>query len=143
MTSWKSQIVKSDEKFKAWFQYIEEFHYAHSVFYFLVNPQVSLSHFRNYLLTLLKLVFFGYPSYLLNRSRYSNPWKLQSLVNSWIEEIEKDFDHVLILEELDKSLAVLVLKLCWSIEDVAHLKLNSMAWLTKHFNFYIFEFLNH
>merc|ERR1712176_267864 len=48
------------------------------------------------------------------------------LVDAWIEEISNDFDHVLILEELDTSLAVLMIKFCWKLDDVVHLKLNSM-----------------
>ena len=38
-----------------------------------------------------------------------------------------EFDVILILEELDLSLAVLALKFCWEVEDVVHFKLNSMV----------------
>lgn len=48
------------------------------------------------------------------------------LVDTWINEIDRDFDHVLILEHLETSLAVMMIKFCWSLDDVVHLKLNSM-----------------
>ena len=72
----------------------------------LINPQ---------------FIFFGYPSFLLWGSEY----RLKSLVDTWIDEILHDFDYILILEELDLSLAVMAMKLCWSIDDVAHLKVGN------------------
>ena len=87
--------------------YLNSFSYQHSVFFFLVNPQ---------------FVFFGQPSYLLSPSSR----RAGDLVNTWIMEIERDFDLILILEELDVSLALLVLKFCWEVQDVVHLKLNTM-----------------
>jgi len=91
---------------KPW-DYLESFHFAHSAYLFVVNPQ---------------FLFFGYPSYLLSMP-YQRGYQL---VDAWIHEIEQDFDHMIILEDLDRSLAVLMLKLCWSVEDVMHLKLNGM-----------------
>ena len=91
-----------------------------------------------------QLIFFGYPSYLLQNTVN----RLQNLVDNWIHNIEEDFDHIIILEglflnlkdffiqitffnrfqtknlDLDRSLAVLMLKLCWDIEDVVHLKVS-------------------
>ena len=65
-----------------------------------------------------QLVFFGYPTYLLSAGKN----RLNLLVRAWIEEISADFDHMLILEELDTSLAVMMIKFCWNVDDVAHLK---------------------
>ena len=42
-----------------------------------------------------------------------------------------DFDVILILEELDLSLAVLALTFCWEAEDVVHFKLNTMVTKTE------------
>ena len=42
-----------------------------------------------------------------------------------------DFDVVLVLEELDLSLAVLALTFCWEAEDVVHFKLNTMVTKTE------------
>ena len=42
-----------------------------------------------------------------------------------------DFDVILILEELDLSLAVLALTFCWEVEDVVHFKLNTMVTKTE------------
>ena len=39
-------------------------------------------------------------------------------------QVESDFDLVLILERLDESLVLLADKLCWSLQDVATLKIN-------------------
>lgn len=89
---------------KPW-EYLESFHFAHSAYLFVVNPQ---------------FLFFGYPSYLLSMP-YQRGYQL---VDAWIHEIEQDFDHMIILEDLDRSLAVLMLKLCWSVEDVMHLKVS-------------------
>ena len=47
---------------------------------------------------------------------------MSKLVDSWISEIMADFDHILILEALDTSLAVMMIKFCWSIDDVVHLR---------------------
>ena len=100
-------IGEMNQFLKMPWEYLKNFPYAHSAYYFAVNPQ---------------FLFFGYPSYLLNMSYQ----KAADLVDHWLEEISEEFDHILILEDLDRSLAVLMLKLCWSIEDVLHLKLNSM-----------------
>ena len=48
--------------------------------------------------------------------------RVSKLVDSWISEILADFDHILILEALDTSLAVMMIKFCWSIDDVVHLR---------------------
>ena len=64
------------------------------------------------------MVFFGYPTYLLSPGKN----RLMLLVRAWIQEISNDFDHILILEDLDTSLAVMMIKFCWNIDDVAHLK---------------------
>ena len=43
-----------------------------------------------------QLIFFGYPSYLLQNTVN----RLQNLVDNWIHNIEEDFDHIIILEGL-------------------------------------------
>ena len=85
---------------------MEKFHFAHGAHFFLYNPQ---------------LVFFGYPSYLL---KYTSSYHVNLLVDSWLGEIDRDFDHVLILERVDTSLALMMIKFCWSIDDIVHLKVN-------------------
>ena len=60
-------------------EYLKGFRYDHSAYFFTMNPQ---------------FLFFGYPSYLLQSQENS----LLQLVNAWIQEIENDFDHILILE---------------------------------------------
>jgi len=45
-----------------------------------------------------EFVFFGQPTYLLSPKSQ----KAGDLVNSWILEISKDFDLILILEELER-----------------------------------------
>ena len=100
-------FIKEIEKFliDPW-GFLNPFAYSHSAYLFIINPQ---------------FIFFGKPSYLL-RNTENNLWQL---VDNWIKEIENDFDHILILEDLDNSLALLTLKFCWSIDDVVHLKLNT------------------
>ena len=83
---------------------MSKFHFAHGAHFFLYNPQ---------------LVFFGYPSYLL---KYTSSYHVNLLVDSWLGEIDRDFDHVLILERVDTSLALMMIKFCWSIDDIVHLK---------------------
>ena len=68
------------------------------------------------------MVFFGQPTYLLQPFEE----QLQDLVDSWIFEISDNFDQILILEDLDTSLALLMIKLCWEIDDVMHLKVTLM-----------------
>ncbi|CBY39255.1 unnamed protein product [Oikopleura dioica] len=87
--------------------YLSDYAYSHAAHLMVMNPQ---------------LVFFGVPSYLLKMNYQFG----HQLVDSWLHGIASDFDHILILEDLDRSLAILMLKLCWTIEDVAHLKLNTM-----------------
>lgn len=48
-------------------------------------------------------------------------------MDKWLAEIDSEFELILILEDLDTSLALLVLKFCWEVRDVVHLKLNSMT----------------
>ena len=67
-------------------------------------------------------MFFGYPSYLLRTSEKRG----HAIMDKWLATIDNDFELILILEELDTSLALLVLKFCWEVRDVVHLKLNSM-----------------
>ena len=55
----------------------------------------------------------------------NNPWQLLDLVDSWIYQIADRFDLILITEEMDTSLAVLMVKFCWTVNDVAHFKLNA------------------
>lgn len=88
-------------------KYLKPLHFAHGAYMFTYHPQ---------------LLFFGYPTYLLSPGKF----KLDKLVAAWLSEIVNDFDHILILEDLDASLAVLMIKFCWNVDDVAHLKLNSM-----------------
>ena len=85
------------------FTSIIDFHPKNSAYLFLVNPQ---------------FVFFGYPSYLLEQQE----GRVRALVDEWIKEIDKEFDLILILEQLTDSLALLVLKFCWDVRDVAHIK---------------------
>ena len=61
------------------FEYLSPFAYSHSAYLFTFNPQ---------------LIFFGYPSYLLQNTEK----QLRNLVDNWITSIDNDFDHILILE---------------------------------------------
>ena len=49
------------------------------------------------------------------------------MVRSWIDDIIQDFDHILIMEQMSVSLAIMMIKFCWSIDDVVNLKLNSRS----------------
>lgn len=50
-----------------------------------------------------------------------------STVLKWMEQLENEFDLILIMEHYDVSLAVLVLKFCWKIEDVIYMKVNEQT----------------
>lgn len=91
---------------------MKDYNWSHSAYFFLVNPQ---------------FLFFGKPSYLLQESEMRG----HALVDSWIAEIEEEFDLILILENLEDSLALFVLKYCWDVKDVANIKLNAMK-TSKH-----------
>ena len=65
-----------------------------------------------------QFLFFGYPTYLLDKDES----RAGKLVDAWTEEISREFDLVMILENLTESLALMVLKYCWDIDDVAHIK---------------------
>lgn len=67
------------------------------------------------------MIFFGKPTYLL----HEGPEKLEELVDQWIDEIDKDFKHVIILEQLFESLAVMMIKMCWDINDMISLRMNT------------------
>lgn len=109
-------FIPEMEKFlKDPWTYLNPWPYSHSAYLFTLNPQ---------------LIFFGHPSYLLRNTEQ----RLWNLVDLWIQEIDRDFDHILILEEVDDSLAVLMLKFCWDIDDVVHLKLNAMSSKSKEIN---------
>ena len=52
---------------------------------------------------------------------------IYSVLSSWFDEIEEDFDLILIQEYFFMSLALLVETFCWSVEDVI---INpSISWL--------------
>ena len=51
----------------------------------------------------------------------------ENLVQFWISQISADFELILILEELDLSLAVFAIQNCWQVRDVVHFKLNTMT----------------
>ena len=44
-----------------------------------------------------------------------------------MQQLESEFDLILIMEHYDVSLAVLVLKFCWKIEDVIYMKVNQQT----------------
>ena len=44
-----------------------------------------------------------------------------------MDQLENEFDLVLIMEYYDISLAVMVLKFCWEIEDVIYMKVNQQT----------------
>ena len=50
-----------------------------------------------------------------------------SIVLKWMQQLESEFDLILIMEHYDISLAVLVLKFCWKIEDVIYMKVNEQT----------------
>ena len=50
-----------------------------------------------------------------------------SVVLKWMQQLENEFDLILIMEHYDVSLAVLVLKFCWKIEDVIYMKVNQQT----------------
>ena len=80
---------------------------------------ISKNHRSAYLFTVNpQFLFFGYPTYLLDKDES----RAGKLVDAWIEEISREFDLVMILENLTESLALMVLKYCWDIDDVAHIK---------------------
>ena len=69
-----------------------------------------------------QFVFFGEPTYLLRDDHLRS----RDLVKAYIADISRDFELIMVLEDLDTSLALLVLKFCWEVKDVVHLKLNTM-----------------
>lgn len=50
-----------------------------------------------------------------------------SVLFEWFDSLTDDFDLVMIMEYYDISLAVLMIKLCWSIDDVVYLKVNEQT----------------
>ena len=50
-----------------------------------------------------------------------------TLSNLLKDQIEKEFELILIMEHYDISLAVMVLKLCWDIDEAIYLKVNAQA----------------
>ena len=63
---------------------------------FLFNPQ---------------FIFFGYPTYLM---RSITRRRLELLVRLWIRKIDRDFDHVLITERMNESLAIMMIKVAFT-----------------------------
>ena len=45
-------------------------------------------------------------------------------IERWIADIDQEFDFILITERFDVSLAVLMIKFCWDIDDVVYIRLN-------------------
>ena len=87
--------------------YLQNIDFEHGPQLFLYHPQ---------------LIFFGKPTYLI---RFTQKKKIERLVKAWLGEIDRDFDHILIMERMNESLAIMTIKFCWKIEDVVNLKLNT------------------
>lgn len=48
-------------------------------------------------------------------------------MQEWMKQLDSRFDLILIMEHYDISLAVLILKFCWKIEDVIYLRVNEQT----------------
>ena len=86
--------------------YLENVDFHHGPQLFLYHPQ---------------FIFFGYPTYLI---KFTEKRKVELLVKTWLAEIDRDFDHILIMERMSESLAIMMIKFCWSLDDVANLKVS-------------------
>jgi len=51
----------------------------------------------------------------------------EEVLQAWFKKLDADFEFVMIMEYYDLGLALLVNEFCWSIEDVAYLKVNAQA----------------
>lgn len=75
------------------------------------------------LLIIVKFTFFQ-----MGHEWHSYDEKLpDTIVLKWMEQLENEFDLILIMEHYDISLAVLILKFCWKIEDVIYMKVNEQT----------------
>ena len=111
----KTKTFDPKEKDPDVYSEIEEFlqkpeHYLENVD-FHHGPQLFLYH--------PQFIFFGYPTYLI---KFTEKRKVELLVRTWLDEIDRDFDHILIMERMSESLAIMMIKFCWSLDDVANLK---------------------
>ena len=59
-----------------------------------------------------------------------NKMEKEDEVKAKIEDLDKEFDQVLILEHLEESLVIMADRLCWPLEQVCNVRLNSR---TKEF----------
>lgn len=75
-----------------------------------------------------QLLYFGYFTDKNGREWHSYDYELpDEIMNEWVRQLENEFDLILIMEHYDISLAVMVLKFCWKIEDVIYLKVNEQT----------------
>jgi len=75
-----------------------------------------------------ELLYFGYFIDEMGHEWHSYDKKIpDSIVLKWMQQLESEFDLILIMEHYDISLAVLVLKFCWKIEDVIYMKVNEQT----------------
>ena len=75
-----------------------------------------------------QLLFFGYFQDKSGRIWRSYDRTIpDAILSEWYNTLKDDFDLVMIMEYYDISLALLMIKLCWSIEDVIYLKVNAQA----------------
>merc|ERR1712003_528420 len=91
-----------------------------------IIKQISQSDYARLWTYRLQLIFFGY---FRDKNHYlwtANNHKLTpAKVHEWAEHINTEFELILIMEHYDISLAVMVLKLCWDIDDAIYLKVNA------------------
>lgn len=97
--------------------YLENVDFHHGPQLFLFHPQ---------------LIFFGYPTYLI---RFTEKRKIELLVKTWLGEIDRDFDHIMIMERMNESLAIMMIKFCWSLDDVMNLKVSIVMINRKFIHF--------
>ena len=104
-------LTEIEQFFKSPNYYLENVDFEHGPQLFLFHPQ---------------LIFFGKPTYLI---QFTERKRVEKLVKAWLGEIDRDFDHILIMERMNESLAIMMIKFCWKIEDVVNLKVLSGEFL--------------
>ena len=119
---------------------------AHQLYQLLENPskfyndtlKMKPSSYRHVLRSQMASFGFGKKTYEHNLDRET--------VKQWMQQIDDDFDLVLIMEYFDYGLALLAIELCWPLKELAYLKANSAKTIRvekKNYNRELIEVLNY
>ena len=74
-------------------------------------------------------MIFGKNQLLYNLGMHAEQMESDLEVDKMIQEIDKNFDLVMLTERMEESIVLMKNLLCWDLKDVAHLKVSNLCFI--------------